>query len=137
MSDGETNLPPHATRDLSDDELAIVHDAVRNMLDLPNSAPVGPAECARVTELYVYCDDMSDAILAWLCRKDSPFTALTELNLDYAPITDHGLAFMAASDAPFRSLTTLILSDTDITDKGLAYLASIGSPLNALTRLDV
>ncbi|HLP82996.1 MAG TPA: P-loop NTPase fold protein [Phycisphaerales bacterium] len=118
-------------------EIAIIHRAARGSLKLDDKAPLGASELARVKELDLSGEPVTDAGAAWLAAKDSPLTALTTLNLSLTKITDQGLAHLAVKDAPLTALTTLNLYGTQITDQGLAYLAAKDSPLTALTTLDL
>ena len=118
-------------------EIELIHRAARESLNLKADVPLGPAEIARVRGLSFFGSPITDAGVAWLASKDSPFAALNSLYLSHAPITDQGLAALAAKDSPLTTLTTLNLTATKITDKGLAALAAKDSSLIALTTLDL
>ncbi|MFN0134004.1 MAG: P-loop NTPase fold protein [Phycisphaerales bacterium] len=103
-------------------EIAIIERAVRKHLSLKADAPLGPAELARVTELNLAGDPITDAGAAWLARADSGLTALTSLYLWNTKITDAGAKALAAKDSGLTALTSLSLGGTQVTDAGAAAL---------------
>lgn len=122
-------------RQLTGKERAIIEKSIRQHLKLPANAPLGPAEFARVEELDLYSDPITDAGAAWLADPATGFTALTTLYLGHTWITDAGLVALAAKGSVLGTLKNLDLYKTQITDAGVVALAAKESSLQALTWL--
>jgi hypothetical protein len=144
------------------EQIALIERAVRKQLELPANAPLGPAEFARVTELTLSGEPITNAGAAWLADPASGLTSLTYLNLYATKISDAGVAALATKESGLQALTMLSLGETDagglvwdgprsqphvaglprwslgairITDSGASALAAPDSGLRALTTL--
>lgn len=114
---------------------AIIERAVRGALNLPADAPLGPDEWAKVTELVLHGDPITDAGVEWLTRADSGFSALESLDLGGTQVSDAGVEALAAKTSGLRGLMLLNLSFTQVGDAGAEKLAAKGSGLRNLKAL--
>ncbi len=122
---------------LPESEREIIERAIRGAINLPAGATLDPTELARVTELNLASDPITDAGAAWLARPDSGLTALTTLYLGKTQVGDAGAAALAAKGSGLTALTMLHLAGTQVGDAGAAALAAKDSGLTALTKLNL
>ncbi len=115
----------------------IIERAIRQCFSYPAEAPLTPSLFARVTELWLGFEPVTDVGLEMLARAETGLTALLTLDLTGTVITDHGLRVLARSDTGLKALTTLWITGVSITDPGLEALAHRDTGLKALTALSL
>lgn len=124
-----------ADSDLLAREMAIIDREIRLAVNLDYDAPVTDEVRARVTDLHLTSEPITDAGVAELAREGSAFTSLTALTLSGTKVTDAGVAALAAQNSGLKSLRKLNLIGTQVSDSGVTELAGKGSGLAALTSL--
>lgn len=118
-------------------ERAVIERAVRETLGLNDDDPVDAATFARVAELDLSGELITDAGAAWLSDPATGFGELATRYLDGTQVTDDGLAYLARGDTGLRSLENLYLIRTGVTDAGLEDLARDGTGLGQLSKLNL
>jgi hypothetical protein len=124
-------------RTLPAKERGAIEKIIRQHLQLPANAPLGPAELARVIELDLNGGPITDAGAAWLADPATGLKSLTSLELRRTKVTDAGVQALARADTGLKALTSLDLGSTQVTDAGVQALARADTGLKALTSLDL
>jgi Ran GTPase-activating protein (RanGAP) involved in mRNA processing and transport len=123
--------------DISPQERAVVESTIRKHLNLPEGATISAGHLAKVTQLDLSQQPISDASLTWVSNPATGFSALTTLNLQNTKVTDAGIAALANKSTGLKKLNTLMLASTSITDVGLNSISQSESGLKNLTTLDL
>ena len=103
--------------EMSQSQLEIVNQAIRNSLDIPEGRPITDEERRKVTGLHLSVSDITNDGLAHLAGLEN----LQWLDLMNTQVGDAGLAQLAR----LKNLQWLNLSDTQVGDAGLAHLTGL------------
>jgi internalin A len=117
------------------EQITMIERNARRHLNLAPDAPLDAAAWAKVTELVLWSDPITDAGAAWLARVETGLKNLAGLYLNDTAVTDQGLRELARADTGLKALTALDLDSTKVTDAGVKELARADTGLKALTTL--